>query len=161
LAERIRGRLTEIRAATDADAELLVRWHDDPEVARYWDGATFTVDEMLSRLGRKHVDAFVVEARGAPVGYLQAWRGEGGGCGLDMFLIPSARGRGYGPDAARTLAQHLSDHGWKGLIVDPYLWNERAINAWRRAGFEPVEERPADDEHTAAWLLMEFRAGLN
>jgi aminoglycoside 6'-N-acetyltransferase len=102
------------------------------------------------------VDAYVVEADGRPIGYLHAWRdGEGGG-GLDMFLAPEARGYKYGPDAARALADRLSGEGWRRIIVDPYLWNERAIAAWQRAGFERVEERPADDEHTAPWLLMEF-----
>jgi hypothetical protein len=45
------------------------------------------------------------------------------------------------------------------VTVDPYLSNERAVRAWRRTGFVPVEERPADDEHTESWLLMEFRPG--
>jgi aminoglycoside 6'-N-acetyltransferase len=75
-----------------------------------------------------------------------------------MFLVPAARGRGYGPDAARALAQHLTAAGRTPLTVDPYLWNERAIAAWREAGFEPVEERPSDDEHSAPWMLMEWRS---
>lgn len=154
---RLRGRLTEVRPAEADDACLLARWHADPEVARYWDGETFTVEEMGERLARTDVDGYVVEVAGSPVGYLQAWRdGEQGG--LDMFLIPEARGHGYGPDAARALANGLREQGWAQLTVDPYLWNESGIRAWRRAGFEPVEQRPADDEHTAAWLLMEWRA---
>jgi aminoglycoside 6'-N-acetyltransferase len=152
---RVRGALTEVRPATDDDVELLVAWHADPDVARYWDDETFTADEMRSRLARPDVDAYVVEAQGAPVGYLQAWR-EGSGGGLDMFLIPEARGRGLGADAARALANALRDEGWTRVTVDPYVWNERAIAAWKRAGFEPVEHRPADDEHAADWLLMEF-----
>ena len=36
-------------------------------------------------------------------------------------------------------------------------WNERAVRAWRKAGFEPVEERLPDEEHTSRWLLMRFR----
>jgi hypothetical protein len=31
------------------------------------------------------------------------------------------------------------------------------VRAWRRAGFVDIEERDPDDDHTAAWLLMEFR----
>jgi aminoglycoside 6'-N-acetyltransferase len=157
VAVALRGKLTEIRPATGADAELLTRWHADPEVARYWDGATYTVEEMRARLARPDVDAYVVEAGGRPVGYLQAWRGDGGEGGLDMFLVPDARRHGYGPDAAQTLASHLVANGWTRITVDPYLWNEHAIEAWRRAGFEHVEERPPDHEHTSAWLLMEWR----
>jgi RimJ/RimL family protein N-acetyltransferase len=42
------------------------------------------------------------------------------------------------------------------VTVDPYIWNEGAIGAWRRAGFRDVEEYEPDDEHSARWLLMEF-----
>ena len=150
--------MTSVRPATEADIPLLVGWHAHPDVARFWDGRTFTQAEMHARLARPDVDAFVVEAHGEPVGYLQAWRDHPGEGGLDMFLAPSARGRGLGPDAAGALARQLVDErGWTRLTVDPYLWNEPAIRAWQRAGFEPVEDRPPDDDHTAAWLLMEFR----
>jgi aminoglycoside 6'-N-acetyltransferase len=153
----VRGALTVVRAATAEDADLLVGWHADPDVARYWDDETFTRDEILDRLRRPDVDAFVIEAGGEPVGFLQAWweadapvRG-----GIDMFLAPGARGRGLGPDAARALARHLRDERrWTHVSVDPYLWNEPAIRAWRRAGFVDVEERPADEEHSSPWLLM-------
>lgn len=157
---RLRGELTELRSATEADADLLVAWHADPEVARFWGGEKFTRDEMLERLRRADVEPFLVEERGEPVGYLQAWRGDDKATGgLDMFLVPSGRGRGLGPDAARTLARHLVDHrGWTRLTVDPELSNEDAVRAWRRAGFVDVEERPADEEHGGPWLLMVFRA---
>jgi aminoglycoside 6'-N-acetyltransferase len=153
----VNGALTTLRRATDADADLLVEWHADPEVARYWDGETFTRGEMLDRLRRPDVDAFIVESGDRPVGYLQAWR-EGDAGGIDMFLIPEARGRGLGPDAALALARHLRDErGWTRVIVDPYASNERAIRAWHKAGFVDLEERPPDDEHSARWLLMEWR----
>ena len=70
----IRGEKTVLRRATDADADLIVRWHDDPDVARYWDGERFTRDEMLERLRRRDVESYIVEADGEPVGYLQVWQ---------------------------------------------------------------------------------------
>lgn len=151
--------LTTVREATEDDVDLLVAWHADPEVSRYWDGETFTREEMLSRLRRPRVDAFIVEAEDEPVGYIQAWWDEGlpSEGGIDMFLIPEARGRGIGPDSARALARHLrGERGWTRVTVDPYTWNEHAIRAWRKAGFVDVEERPADDEHPAPWLLLEW-----
>jgi len=154
----VRGQLTEVRPAEDSDADLLVAWHADPEVARYWDGETYTRAQVLAELADERVDAWIVEADGEPVGYVQSWweagiprRG-----GLDMFLVPSARGRGLGSDAARALAARLVEEGWAEVTADPYLWNEHAIRAWAKAGFAPVEERPADAEHTAAWLLMRY-----
>lgn len=145
-----------IRLAEVADAELLVQWHDDPEVARYWDDERFTRDEMVARLQRAEVEAYIVEADGEPVGYLQVWSEDDAG-GIDMFLVPSARGRGLGPDAARAVARSLrAARGWSRVTVDPYLWNDAAIRAWRRAGFRDLGERDPDEEHTARWLLMEF-----
>jgi len=153
----LRGEAAVLRPAEDADADMLAAWHDDPDVARYWDDERFTADEMRVRLQRVDVEAYIVEADGEPVGYLQVWREGGDGGGIDMFLIPGARGRGLGADAARAVARHLRDvRGWSRVTVDPYLWNEPAIRAWRRAGFRDVGEREPDDEHTARWLLMEF-----
>ncbi|MGH3003441.1 MAG: GNAT family N-acetyltransferase, partial [Gaiellaceae bacterium] len=151
-----------VRAATEADVDRLVGWHADPEVARFWDDKTFTREQILDRLRRESVDAYIVEAEGEPVGYLQAWWDGDDRCrrvgGLDMFLVPSARGRGLGPDAARTLAVHLvGEQRCESLTVDPYLWNEHAIRAWRKAGFRRVGEREPDADHPARRLLMAFR----
>jgi aminoglycoside 6'-N-acetyltransferase len=142
------------------DADLLVEWHADPEIARYWDNEQFTRDEMLMRLASPEVDAFIVEAEEKPVGYLQAWfdTEQPGRCGLDMFLVPSARGRGLGPDAARTLATYLSTTGQTCVTVDPYRSNGVAIRAWTKAGFEEVEEHERDSEHSEPWVLMVFAA---
>lgn len=154
---RLHGRLSVVRPATVEDAEWLVAWHADPEVARYWDGETFTREEMVSRLSRRDVDSFIVEAADEPVGYIQAWWEEGSSDqgGIDMFLVPKARGHGLGPDAARALVSHLrEDRGWTRVTVDPYEWNGSAIRAWQKAGFVETERRPADVEHAAPWVLM-------
>ena len=139
---------------------MLLRWHADPDVIRYWDDRTFTRDQMVARLLRANVDAFIIERAEEPVGYIQAWEDERGNCGgVDMFLTPGHRGEGIGPDAGRALARHLlQDRRWSYVTADPYLWNERALRAWRKAGFVPVEERPPDDRHLSSWVLMEFRA---
>jgi aminoglycoside 6'-N-acetyltransferase len=109
----MQGNLTAVRPAAEDDVDLLVRWHADPDVARYWDGEIFTHDEMLERLRRPTVEAWLIEENGCAVGYLQVWADGDGGGGLDMFLVPQARGRGLGPDAARVVAEHLrTERGW-------------------------------------------------
>ena len=150
---RLHGRLTQVRPASEDDADLLVAWHADPDVSRYWDDETFTRDEMEARLARPDVDAWIVEEAGEPIGYLQTHPE-----GLDMFLVPSARGRGLGPDAARAMAQHLLEaRGYPRVTVDPYEWNEAAIRSWQRAGFVEVSRgHPPDDDHRSEWNLMEF-----
>ena len=152
----IREARTSVRPAGDGDVDRLVAWHADPEVARYWDGETFTREEMAERLARGDVDAWIVEtADGVPVGYLQTHAS-----GLDMFLVPSARGRRLGPDAARATAEHLLAAGSHARVtVDPYAWNDGAIRAWERAGFVEISRgHPPDEDHTAEWVLMEYRA---
>ena len=150
--------MTVVRPATDDDVDLLVGWHADPETSKYWDDETFTREQMLDRLRREPVDAWIVESDGTPVGYLQSWweddppkRG-----GLDGFLVPAARGLGLMPDAARALATHLLGEGWESVTVDPYEWNERALKGWRNAGFMPVSRHEPDADHRAPWVLMRF-----
>jgi aminoglycoside 6'-N-acetyltransferase len=150
---QVRGRLTTLRPADANDVERLVAWHSDPEVSRYWDGETFTRAEMAERLAREDVEAWIVEEKDEPVGFLQVHPE-----GLDMFLVPGARGRGLGPDAARAMAEHLvGERGRARVTVDPYAWNEGAVHAWERAGFVEVSRHEVDDEHTAPWILLEFR----
>ena len=151
--------LLSYRAAAHGDVGLLVAWHADPDVSRYWDGETFTADELRGRLERPDVDTWIVEDGGEPVGLLQSWwepdpprRG-----GIDGFLIPSARGRGVMPVVARQLAAALLAEGWTEVTVDPYAWNERAIRAWEKAGFVEVSRgHPPDEDHSAEWVLMRF-----
>ena len=149
----VRGRLTTLRPADARDADRLVAWHADPEVARYWDDETFTHAEMQERLERPDVEAWIVQDEDEPVGYLQVHAES-----LDMFLVPAARGRGLGPDAARAMARNLlEERGWTRVTVDPYAWNDGAVRAWERAGFVEISRHGADDDHTAPWILMEFR----
>ena len=150
----VQGRLTSLRPAGAGDVDRLVAWHADPEIARYWDDETFTPAEMQERLAREGVEAWIVEEAGEPVGYLQVHAD-----GLDMFLVPDARGRGLGPDAARAMTRHLlEERGRERVTVDPYAWNEGAVRAWERAGFVEVSRHEPDEEHVAPWILMEFRS---
>jgi aminoglycoside 6'-N-acetyltransferase len=155
---RVHGRLTTVRPVTEDDVDLLVAWHADPEVSRYWDDETFTPAEIRERLGRTEVDPWIVEADGEPVGYLQSWweEDEPRRGGLDGFLVPDARGRGLMPDGARALAYALLAAGWASVTVDPYEWNETAVRAWRRAGFVEVGRHEPDADHTSPWVLMAF-----
>jgi hypothetical protein len=79
----------------------------------------------------------------------------------DADLLVRWHAGGLGPDAGRALALELLRRGWKAVTVDPYTWNDNAVRSWRKAGFVDVEEREPDDEHTARWLLMEFRASVS
>lgn len=156
----IRGERTFLRPASEDDLDLLVGWLADPEVNRWWEGRPLSRDEVADvYTGRRRpeVQPFVVEADGVPVGYLQAWQGTETSGGIDMFLVPEARGRGLGPDAARAASRFLLDHrGWTEVTVDPMVDNIRAIRAFERAGFTPEGEE-LDDESGMRIMRMVVR----
>ena len=157
--ETVHGQLTLVRPAIDDDVGMLVAWHLDPEVSRFWDDETPTPEEVRSDLADPTVDLWIIEADGEPVGFVQSWWEKEGSRrgGLDGFLVPQARGRGLMPDAARALARSLLDAGWQYVTVDPYVWNERALRGWANAGFVEISRHEADEGHTAPWVLMRFQ----
>ena len=140
----IRGERTFLRPATDDDLDLLVGWLADPEVYRWWEDRPLSREEVADLYtGRREpeVEPFIIETDRMPIGYLQWWQGTETSGGIDLFLVPSARGRGLGPDAARAAATFLLDErGWMEVTVDPVVDNVRAIRAFERAGFTPEGE---------------------
>lgn len=66
---------------------------------------------------------FIVLREDEAIGYLQVWRDNDGAAGLDMFLAPAFRGRGFGARAASAVARYLSDAGWSRLTVDPAVYD--------------------------------------
>jgi len=112
---------------------------------------------MYTGRRRPEVEPFVIEADRAPIGYLQFWPGTERSGGIDLFLVPSARGHGLGPDAIRAAANFLLDQrGWTEVTVDPVVDNVRAIRAFKRAGFTP-EGQQLDDETGKRVLRMVAR----
>jgi aminoglycoside 6'-N-acetyltransferase len=156
----IRGERTSLRPSSDDDLDLLVGWLADPEVYRWWEGRPLSQDEvtdLYTGRRRPEVDPFIIEADGVAVGYLQVWQGTETSGGIDMFLVPQARGRGLGPDAARAASRFLLDRrGWTEVTVDPLVDNLRAIGAFKRAGFTPEGEE-LDDETGKLVLRMVVR----
>lgn len=62
-----------------------------------------------------------------------------------MFVVPDARRRGFGRDAAVTLIRHLLDeHGWSRVTVDPAKYNPRALSFWRECGFQYERDIESD-----------------
>ena len=142
----IAGAKTTLRPATSDDLELLCAWFDDPGVFYWWGGKPIdhsVVDEKY--IGKRpNVASFIVEERATPIGYAQAWFDDGGN-GIDLVLVPSARGHGCGVDAARALALHLQRAGWNDITVDPAASNARAIGAYKKAGFVPTDRKDGEN----------------
>lgn len=156
----MRGALTTLRLVTRDDLPLLSRWFVEPEFVRWWGGVPKSPDEVAEEcLGRDDgleiVLSFIVMRDAEPIGYIQAWSDVPRIGGIDIVLVPQARGSGCGPDAVAALARFLRDDaGWTRIIVDPSMHNERAIRAFEKAGF--VRERDAPDHPDGPSLILAF-----
>jgi len=154
----LRGVRTTLRPVVATDEDLLVGWLQDPEVCRWWGGRPLTRDEIVrSYLGDREPDVvpFVIEHGDCAIGYIQYWIADASSGGLDMFLVPAARGQGLGPDAARALVRYLfQERHWQRVTVDPAVDTARAIRAWHKAGFRAG--RMLRDSPDAPVRLMEI-----
>lgn len=150
------GEHTSLRPATGADLDLLAEWFADPDIYVWWGGEPIGRDQVnADYTGHRspEVESLIVETEGSPIGYLQYWRATERSGGIDMFLIPEARGQGFGPEAARAAVEFLfHERGWTEVTVDPLTDNQRAIRAFGRAGF--VAERKDRDEETGKPRLI-------
>ncbi|HEV2124265.1 MAG TPA: GNAT family N-acetyltransferase [Chloroflexota bacterium] len=159
----IHGTKTTLRPASPDDLDLLVRWFADPGVHQYWDGSAKSPEQIVRQgytgTQRPEKEPFIVEAAGAPVGYVQYYVTDATSGGIDMFLIPSARDRGLGPDAAQALVRYLiEERGWRRVIVDPAADNARAVRAWEKAGFVLEREWPDHPDGPAVLMAIEVQA---
>lgn len=149
------GDRVELRSVKQNDFELLFRWLNDPEVYRWWGGVPIDSDVVRQKyvgLRRPHVEGYIIEASGVPIGYAQRHQtGESEGS-IDLFLVPDMRGRGYGSDAVRALVEYLTQvGGWKRITVDPEKENILAQIFWRKLGF--VEKKEITPEGNLVLIL--------
>ena len=133
------GEMT-VRPASAADEEQLFLWLTEPETYRWWGGEPYSREDAIRHANATTDDdgtawPFIILREDEAIGYLQIWRDNDGAAGLDMFLAPAFRGRGFGARAASAVARYLSDAGWSRLTVDPAVHNESAIRMWEKAGF--------------------------
>jgi RimJ/RimL family protein N-acetyltransferase len=137
---------------------LLWRWLEEPHVAEYWQepdcrDQSQLQDKFLSKLPLRGVYPFILYVAGTPIGYFQYYEAQkvGGGwwpdasagtIGIDQFIgDPKFIGRGLGTKAIRKFAQMiLASTAAQEIITDPDPFNERAINTYKKCGFEPVGE---------------------
>lgn len=156
----LHGRLVTLRPATDADAPLLLKILDEPDVALWW-----RRDEW-ERLDEKDAVTFAIVLDGVVAGCIQYDEETDPdylSAAVDIFVTAAAHGRGVGSDAMRTLIAWLVDvRGHHRLTVDPAAANARAIHVYEKLGFRAVGvlrayERVEDGSWRDA-LLMELLA---
>lgn len=162
----LRGERVALRTAVGSDVPRLLAILQAPEVATWWPSPQ-DEEGLRDELASPSVTTLAIEVGGEVVGIIQYHEVDDPdyrSAGMDIALDPRHQGRGLGTDALRTLARYLFDaRGHHRLTIDPSAANRRAIDVYRRIGFQPVgvmrryERGPDGVWHDG--LLMEMLAG--
>lgn len=169
----LNGTLVVLERMTLDDVEAITAILADPAVSEWWgqwDADRVREEFVDSDLGvyviRALIDGRLSEVIGSAQ-YYEECSPDFKHAGMDVFLAPGSRGKGYGADVIRTLSRHLFyDRGHHRLIVDPDARNEKAIMAWKSVGFHEVgvlrqSQRGPDGEWHDSVLLEALRGEVS
>lgn len=146
----IKGYKVELKPATQHEKraiyEWLIQWqplfphHPVPSWKEFCDDyKSFFFDGSKFKVGR----CFIITVDNTPVGQINyhTLQEHFQHTELDIWMNrPENCGRGYGPDALRTLCDYLFRNlGIKEFAIRPLAKNLRAIRAYEKAGFHQVE----------------------
>jgi aminoglycoside 6'-N-acetyltransferase len=163
--KRLQGDKVVLRRAVLADMEAMVAIRTTPDERQRWRGEDLAA-EFIDDINSTDLQLLAIVIGGEILGGIQ-WSEETDPdyrhASIDLYLRPDVHGQGIGPDAIRTLANHLftaRDH--HRISIDPAADNTAAIRCYTKVGFQPVgilrhyERGPNGDWHDA--LLMDLLA---
>ena len=158
---------------------LLHAWLKTPHVREWWgdpDEEIGFIRDMVE--GRDTTRPFLITLDGEPVGYIQVWflghhQNEDWTkdnpwlvafppetVGVDLSIgAPDKVSMGIGSAALAAFVAYLRGLGHETIIIDPDPANARAVRAYSKAGFRPIEKllgRTGDDV-----LIMQFDPKAN
>lgn len=156
-----------LRPMVAADLPMLAGWLHQPHLQRWWGEPAEQLALVTEDLDQPLMDQQIATLDAVPFGYLQsypvhAWPDGAphladfspGSVAVDCFVGPAAMlGQGHGAAMLRLYAQHLRQSA-SDVVIDPDPDNERAVRAYRRAGFRDVALRR--DAEGAMTLVMRF-----
>lgn len=135
------------------DLAVLHAWMNDPEVAASWElaGPREVLDRHIAAvLSAAHSEPYLGRLDGEPMSYWEIYRADhdvladhysarAGDVGIHLLIGPGAyRGRGIGATLIRAVADWtLSRTASSRVVAEPDLRNQRSIQAFANAGFEP------------------------
>jgi aminoglycoside 6'-N-acetyltransferase len=155
-----------LRPTSNADFLFLRRFFNDPGVFERWDGSPQTDEEIRQKyvgLRSPQVECFIIDHEGRSVGFVQHHSSDDGsaGGGMDMVLMPEARGHGIGTAVVLAMTAFVGSRlGWSRLTVDPDVSNERGVNFWTRVGFVPMRVVDDDEQRPGPYVVMEWSRSL-
>lgn len=165
-----------VRSLEFSDKKLLVKWLSDNEVLQYYEGRDKPFNENLVEekfyADKINVTKCIIEYYEKPIGYIQYYivdeeeREEyeyfgfkGTMFGTDQFIGESNYwDQGIGTELMKLIVTFLStDKKAEKIVLDPQVWNERAINCYEKSGFRKVKLLHKHELHEGelkdCWLM--------
>lgn len=151
------------------DTDTLRAWHNDPEVARFWEMAwprDAIAGYLRQQLDSTHSTPYVGFLDGVAMSYWELYRADldplaghyparKGDAGVHLLLGPAGcRGQGIGPDLLRAVSSWQLETAER-VVAEPDVRNERSVRAFERAGFRRVADIDLPDKRAA--LLIRAR----
>jgi aminoglycoside 6'-N-acetyltransferase len=169
------GKITS-RRIKESDLPLLHRWFNMPHVNEWWeiDGNHHPSLNLVKKhyspriLGDERVDVYLIIHDGKPIGMVQSCKmgdepdekanfGLDRSCaGIDMLIgEPVYVHRGLGSGIIREFLKEIifKEYDVDWCIVDPYVKNEIAIKAYKKAGFKYLRTVWYEKEHKREHIL--------
>jgi len=146
----------DFRAVEEADLDLLAQWIKKPHWAEWWGDPVREIAEIREHMDSVSVEPLIVELDGQPIAYLQSYDPhleDGhpyadqpfGTLGVDLSIGPAELlNAGHGSAILAQFVEELFEEGATRVIIDPDPSNARAIAAYRKAGFQPLDERTSE-----------------
>ncbi|MCO6048892.1 acetyltransferase [Mesorhizobium sp. RP14(2022)] len=142
-----------IRPLERSDLSLLARWLEQPHWKAWWGEPADELAQIEDHIDSVSVEPLILELDGKPVGYAQVYDPHleddhpyadqpYGTLGIDLSVgEESLTGTGHGSAFLRQLTEELFDEGAPRVVIDPHPDNLRAISAYAKAGFQPLDRR--------------------
>lgn len=139
-----------IRSAVPTDVPTILRLIADlAEYEREPEAAKATEAQLHTALFGEHPAVFALIAEdetGSAVGFalyflnFSTWNGTHGIYLEDLFVLPEARGGGYGRALLRELARIAIERGYGRVEWSVLDWNEPSIGFYKSLGAVPMDE---------------------
>lgn len=165
-----------VRRVQRSDADVLLKWLNDPQVLQFYEGRDrpqdrkLVEDRFLSR-SEGPVAGCMIEYGGRPIGWIQFYPltpeekdecGYGAAAliyGTDQFIGETdCWGKGIGTRLVTAMVRYLCGQlGAEKVVMDPQTWNLRAVRCYEKCGFRRLRLLPQHEWHEGAmrdcWLI--------
>ena len=157
-----------LREFVRADLPMMAEWLATPHARAWWGDPDEQVALVTEDLDEPLMDQKIATLGSQPFGYLQSYPAHAwpavaphladfaeGSVAVDCLVGPvDMVGQGHGAAMLRLYASQLLARGAPEVLIDPDPENERAVRAYRRAGFRDVARRR--DGEGDMTLVMRF-----